>query len=197
MGMYGALIVRPADGSNEAYPDTPTFNKEYTFVLSEMDSAGHQTDYNNMYNNGPVMNWTHYQPNYFLINGKAYPDTMMDPNDVIDGKIGQTILIRLINAGEKVHMIHTHGMHFTVIGTDGRKLTSPYDKDTLLVGPAERYEIILRLDKVGRYMLHDHIEHDDTNDGAYPGGMVTMINTNDANGSNPVPMPSMDPNSSY
>lgn len=191
MGMYGAFIIRPAGLLNAAYANTPTFNKEYTFVLSEMDSVGHQIDYNNIYHGGPSMNWTHYQPDYFLINGKAWPDTMMDPNDSINATIGQTVLVRLINTGSEVHAMHTHGFHFLVIGTDGRKLDAPYYKDTLLVASGERYDIILRLNQVGRYMMHDHIEQNTTNAGAYLGGMTTMITVNYPDGSNPVPMPSM------
>ncbi len=191
MGMYGAFIIRPRGEPNQAYANTPTFDKEYTFVLSEMDSAGHQTDYNNMYHNGPAMNWTNYHPDYFLINGKAWPATMMDPNDSINATVGQTVLVRLINAGSEVHMIHTHGFHFLVIGSDGRKLDTPYYKDTILIGPAERYDIILRLDQVGRFMMHDHIDQNDTSAGNYPGGMMTMINVNEPDGSNPVHMPPM------
>ncbi|QBD80646.1 multicopper oxidase family protein [Ktedonosporobacter rubrisoli] len=188
MGMYGALIIRPANASNQAYPDTPTFDKEYTFVLSDMDSAMHQTDYDGLYKGGSDPNWTKYQPDYFFINGKTWPDTMMDPEDSINATVGQTVLVRLINVGYVVHAIHTHGYHFQVIGSDGRKLDAPYYKDTLSIGPAERYEIILKLDLAGRYMLHDHAEQMNTNNGEYPGGMITMINVNNPDGSNPVPM---------
>jgi FtsP/CotA-like multicopper oxidase with cupredoxin domain len=87
MGMYGALIIRPRGQPREAYPGTPTFDKEYTFVLSDMDSGKHQQDYTNLYKGGENANWTQYQGNYFLINGKAWPDTMMEPQVVIDLKV--------------------------------------------------------------------------------------------------------------
>ncbi len=188
MGMYGAIVILPKGMPNRAYPDTPTFDKQYTFVLSDMSSDMHQQDYNALHVPGSVdPNWTQYRPNYFFINGKVWPDIMNDPNTFIQATVGQRILIRLVNVGYVVHAIHTHGFHFQVIGTDGRKLASPYEKDTLLVAPAERYDVLLDLDQTGRYMLHDHIETAVTNDGDYMGGMGTYINVNDRNGTNPVP----------
>ena len=191
MGLYGAFIVQSTADTSVAYPDTPLFNKQYTFVLSEMDSVEHQQEYDALNKGGSPVNWKTYQPDYFLMNGKAYPDTMMDPQDSINATIGQTVLVRLINAGSGVHMMHTHGFHFLVIGANGRKLDQPYYKDTLLMEPGERYDIILRLNQVGRFMFHDHIDENATNNGVYPGGMITMINVNNPDGTNPAPMPSM------
>ncbi len=188
MGMYGAFIIRPHGQPNVAYPGTPSFDKSYTFVLSEMDSGEHKADYSNLYKGTDDPNWTQYRPDYFLINGKTWPDTMMDPNDSITATVGQTVLVRLINAGNSVHSMHSHGFHFLVVGSDGRKLDSPYYKDTLDIGPGERYDIIFNLNQVGRYMFHDHTEYATTNNGSYPGGMMTMITVNNPDGSNPVPM---------
>jgi FtsP/CotA-like multicopper oxidase with cupredoxin domain len=174
MGMYGAIVVQPVGSSNQAYLDTPTFNKQYTFVLSEMDSTGHQIDYNNIYNNGPVMNWTHYQPDYFLINGKAYPATLTDPNTSITCKPGQTILLRFVDAGSEVRTISFPGLHPQIIATDGRKLDNPYTEDTLRIGPAERYDLILHLDHTGQFMIHDHIENNATR--TFSDKLLTAIN---------------------
>ncbi len=192
MGMYGAIIIRPRGEPNRAYAGTPAFDKEYTFVLSDMDSTAHDEDYNALYRGKPGdngFNWTQYVPNYFFINGKSWPDTMNDPNDNITATIGQTVLVRLINAGYVDHSMHSHGYHFTVIGTDGRALAQPYEKDTLDIAPGETYEILFHFNQVGRFMFHDHYEQNTTNNGAYPGGMMTMISVNNPNGSNPIPVP--------
>jgi FtsP/CotA-like multicopper oxidase with cupredoxin domain len=189
MGMYGALVVQSAVDPTTAYPDTPSFNKQYTFVLSEMDDVEHQQEYNALHNGRPAVNWNTYLPDYFFLNGKAYPDTMLDPDDSINATVGQSVLVRLINAGSEVHMMHTHGFHFLVIGANGRKLDQPYYKDTLLVDPGTRYDIVIHLDQVGRFMFHDHIDENATNNGVYPGGMITMINVNNPDGTNPVRMP--------
>ncbi len=192
MGMYGALVVHPRGAANLAYEGTPAFDKEYTFVLSEIDSENHQKDFEHLQAGKDDVNWTTFHANYFLINGKAWPDTMMDPTTNIQATIGQKVLVRLINTGYEVHSIHSHGFHFQVIGTDGRKLDQPYYKDTLDVSPGERYELLFNMDQVGRFMFHDHIEQNMTNDGDYPGGMATMINVNNRDGSNPVTMPKME-----
>jgi FtsP/CotA-like multicopper oxidase with cupredoxin domain len=84
--------------------------------------------------------------------------------------------------------MHSHGFHFQVIGTDGRMLAQPYEKDTLAIAPGERYDILFTFDQAGRYMFHDHVEQFTTNNGEYPGGIMTMINVNNKDGSNPVPM---------
>ncbi len=190
MGMYGALVILPNGDSHRAYTGTPAFDKSYTMVLSDIDTQLHTQDYTSVHQADTTEpNWTTYRPNYFLINGKAWPDTMRDPDSWITATVGQTVLVRLINAGYVTHSIHTHGYHFEVIGTDGRKLSDPYEKDTLSIAPGERYDIILHLNMVGRYMLHDHFEQNTTNDGESMGGMATMINVNNRDGSNPVPMP--------
>lgn len=189
MGMYGAMIVRPRADQQRAYMGTDRFDKEYTLVLSDIDSDLHSKDYDALHKEGGAEpNWSRYQPNYFLVNGKAWPDTLSDKATTIEGTIGQTLLVRLVNAGYTMHAIHTHGFHFKVIGSDGRKFDAPYYKDTIALAPGERYDILLKLDQVGRYMLHDHFEHYTTNDGAANGGMVTLINVNNKNGSNPIPI---------
>jgi FtsP/CotA-like multicopper oxidase with cupredoxin domain len=190
MGMYGALVVQPKGDPHRAYADTPEFDKSYTFLLSDVDTSLHALDFDSLHKaNTPEPNWSQYRPDYFLINGKAWPDTMRDPTTWVTATVGQTVLIRLINGGNVAHAIHTHGYHFQVIATDGRKLSDPYEKDTLSIAPGERYDIILKLDMVGRYMIHDHFEQYTTNNGESMGGMVTMINVNNQDGSNPIPMP--------
>jgi len=41
-------------------------------------------------------------------------------------------------------------------------------------------------------MFHDYIEQNTTNGDAYPGGMITMINVNKPDGTNPIPVPKVD-----
>ena len=188
MGMYGAFVILPKGDPHRAYPGTPAFDKQYTFVLSDMDSGLHGQDDANLHQGGDNVNWTQYRPNYFFINGKIWPAIMNDPNSFIHATVGQRILVRLINAGYVTHAIHSHGFHFQVIGTDGRKLAQPYEKDTILLGAAERYDIIFNLNQAGRYMFHDHFEQATTNDGVSMGGMTTFINVDNRDGTNPVPM---------
>lgn len=114
MGLFGALIVRPTGQPNWAYGlATTAFDEEALLIFSEVDPA---------FNNNPLgFQMQAYQPRYWLINGKAYPDTVP-----IDTAPGDKVLLRLVNAGLLHHSIGLLGLHQTVIATDGALLLIPY-----------------------------------------------------------------------
>ncbi|HYF79342.1 MAG TPA: multicopper oxidase domain-containing protein [Symbiobacteriaceae bacterium] len=170
MGMYGAIVVMPKDGSNRAWTGGPEFDREVTMVLSEADPAWH----------GAVETRKAYgreafKPRYHLINGKGFPDVASDPESVVAGEVGETVLVRLINAGYTWRSMHMHGFHFKVIASDGRPMPFAWEKDTLSIAPGERYDILVTLDKKGAYPFHSHAIVDNLNAGVYPGGMHTMV----------------------
>jgi manganese oxidase len=118
-----------------------------------------------------------YRPLYdtFMINGKSFPET--EPLLISSG---ETVRIRLINAGQLVHAMHLHGTHFLVTHKDGYNLPAPYWADTLLIGPAERYDVYVQGDNPGIWDFHDHgggwnLGGYASNDYAFPGGMATML----------------------
>ncbi len=170
MGMYGAIVVMPPGGQKRAYPGGPAFDREVTLVLSEIDPTWHQS----VYDRKPY-DRTEYRPRYWVINGKAAPELMSDIGSVVQGEVGERILVRLINAGYQWHAMHMHGFHFDVIASDGRPLPAPWSKDTLSIGPAERYDLLVTLNQKGAYPFHDHNEIAVTNNGASGGGMHTMV----------------------
>ena len=47
---------------------------------------------------------------FFVINGKAFPST-----DPIEAKLGERVRIRLVNLGEMVHPMHSHGFATKVV----------------------------------------------------------------------------------
>jgi FtsP/CotA-like multicopper oxidase with cupredoxin domain len=109
MGMYGALVVRPAT-AGQAYADPSTaYDSESVMVLSEFDT--------NVYNGGSpaTFDMRNYLPQYFLINGKAYPDTA----DIM-GNPGEKVLMRYVNAGLQAHSMSTLGLSQTIIAQDGQ-----------------------------------------------------------------------------
>ena len=73
MGLYGALIVRPAT-AGQAYDDTTTaYDDEAVLVLSEIDPA---LNNRTVAQGGPAtFDMRKYAPRYSLINGKAHPNT--------------------------------------------------------------------------------------------------------------------------
>ncbi len=99
---------------------------------------------------------------------------------MIEGKVGQTVLIRIVNAGYQPHSFHMHGYHFDVIASDGRPLPQVNRKDTILIGPGERYDLLVKFDQDGMFPLHSHNIVDNTNSGVYPGGLHTMMDVTEA-----------------
>lgn len=151
MGMYGALIVEPRGGP-------AAWTSEHTLILDEWDS--HQDPENTVHR--PAAN-------YFLVNGVSaplIPDLPLPP-----GEVG---LIRMINLGYEVHSMHLHGVSFLVVAKDGHDLPQPYEADTVLIGPGERYDLLVK-GRDGRFVFHDHIGPHATNDGVYPGGIHFMV----------------------
>jgi FtsP/CotA-like multicopper oxidase with cupredoxin domain len=73
--------------------------------------------------------------------------------------------------------MHLHGYHFTVVGTDGYPLqpSAQYEKDTLNIGPGERYDIEFTSDNPGTWIFHCHILTHVQNHGVEPGGMITVL----------------------
>jgi FtsP/CotA-like multicopper oxidase with cupredoxin domain len=177
MGLYGAITVRPADSADAAYAGSQAFTQEYTLVMSEVDSEGHeQTRLADLGHASPY-DWTRYAANYFLLNGRAYPDTMYDPATMMQVTSGARVLIRAINAGLMPHAMHLHGYHFQIVGANGRPWPQGPVKETVLIAPGESYELLFVADQDGLFPYHDHFETANTNNGVWLGGMHTMVAT--------------------
>jgi uncharacterized membrane protein len=148
LGLYGALIIDPANPADEVRAD-----QEYTIQLQEWLMREGLTY--------PAMPMDRGQPNYFTINGRAYPET-----DVIRMKVGETLKIRFIGSNTGfIHPMHVHGGPFTVVARDGETLSvsARYKADTVNVGPGQRYDVVWTALKPGKWMIHCHISHHTTN----------------------------------
>jgi hypothetical protein len=141
MGLYGALIVRPsslpAGCSAAAYnhPDA-CYDREYLYVLSEIDYDIHVAAQLQSGGPGPiVIPAGAYTSEYWLMNGRAGPDTMAESSIPGAGILphqpygsltrmhpGERVLIRLVGAGRESHPFHHHGNHSRVLAHDGRML---------------------------------------------------------------------------
>lgn len=177
MGLYGALVVRPAGEPDAAYTGGPPFDQAYTMVLSEMDAPGHaQTRLAGETGSDPS-GWEPYAPNYFFINGLAYPDTERSPETMVHATPGDRVLIRTINAGWLQHSMHLHGYHFAVVAINGAPLAGGPLKDTVLIPPGDAYDLLFVADQAGVFPFHDHFEIANTNNGVWLGGMHTLVAT--------------------
>jgi plastocyanin len=172
MGLYGALIVGPADGSQYAWASGPAYDFQRIWVVSEIDN----TRWNTVAGIGGSVDTAIYKPNYFLINGQSGSDGMANAATTIDGTVGQTALVRIINAGQFTNSLHFHGNHIQVLTVNGVRQTSPYKElDVINIPPLGTADVLYYLNQIGEYPMHNHIAQMETANGVYLNGIVTMI----------------------
>lgn len=135
MGLFGALIVRPANfnpSAPTAYGTADTaYAREYLMLLSEMDFNIHEKAQFGQFN---LIDTTTFKAVYWFINGRTGPDTMESAlaswlptqpyNCFPRFHPGEKILVRYIGGGRDLHPLHTHGQHVRVVARDGRLLKS-------------------------------------------------------------------------
>lgn len=165
LGMYGALIIDPVASPSAR----PAYDLEYTIQLQEwLEREGYTY---------PAMLMEGALPNFFTINGKAYPAT-----ETIEMKLGQKVLLRFIGSHNNfIHPMHIHGGPFQVVATDGSPVpeAAQWTKDTVNVGPGERYDVVWTAREPGKWLIHCHIPHHTTNNNVEvqgAGGLTMLIN---------------------
>ena len=165
LGLYGALIVDPRDRARDAAYD---YDQETVVALQEWTKKEGYTF--------PAMLMEGALPNFFTINGKAYPDT-----ETIRMRVGEKLRVRFIGSNNNfIHPMHIHGGPFTIVETDGEPVPAGARivKDTVNVGPGERWDVIWEARRPGTWLLHCHIPHHTTNDNVEvegAGGLTSII----------------------
>ncbi|HET9665564.1 MAG TPA: multicopper oxidase domain-containing protein, partial [Desertimonas sp.] len=114
MGLYGAVVVRSTT-SGQAYNEPWTaYDSEEILVLSEIDTALNADPAGSGCSGGKLnCHLLDYHPTYWLINGRAYPDTAP-----IAAASGDRLLLRYLNAGSFHHGMELLGAHERVIAKD-------------------------------------------------------------------------------
>lgn len=109
--------------------------------------------------------------NHFTINGKEYPATF--PLNVHKG---DRFRIRWINiSGEEFHTMHTHGHYQLLFERDACPL-SPHLEDTVLIGPGQRADVIVKADQQpGNWLVHCHVTDHTEDASGMPAGLITVI----------------------
>jgi FtsP/CotA-like multicopper oxidase with cupredoxin domain len=163
LGLYGAFIIDPLTPEK----DEPKVDLEYVIQLQEWLVREGLTY--------PAMLMEGGLPNYFTINGRAYPST-----DVIHMKVGQSVKLRFIGTSNNfIHPMHVHGGPFTVVARDGVTLSSSarYEADTINLGSGQRYDVIWPARRPGKWLIHCHIPHHTENDNVeeHGGGGLMML----------------------
>ncbi|HMC04666.1 MAG TPA: multicopper oxidase domain-containing protein [Actinomycetota bacterium] len=103
------------------------------------------------------------------LNGKSFPATAP-----VVTKLGDWIEVHYMNEGTMIHPMHLHGLVQRVIAKDGFPVPQPYDADTILIAPGERYTVLVHADTAGVWAWHCHIlTHAESEQGMF--GMVTAM----------------------
>ena len=155
LGLYGAMLIEPRVPDPALHAD-----HEYTIQLQEWLMREGITY--------PAMPMEGGMPNYFTINGRAYPST-----DTIHMKLGETLKVRFIGSSTGfIHPMHIHGGPFVVVARDGETLapSARFMADTINVGPGQRYDVLWTARKAGMWMIHCHIAHHTTNNNTETNG---------------------------
>ncbi|TPL78942.1 DUF4396 domain-containing protein [Mesorhizobium sp. B2-3-13] len=163
LGLYGALIIDPSNPADEVQAD-----HDYALELQEWLVRDGLTY--------PSMPMEGGMPNFFTINGRAYPST-----DTIHMKLGETLKVRFIGTNNGfIHPMHIHGGPFEVVARDGETLAPParFLADTINVGPGQRYDVVWKARQRGKWLIHCHIPHHTTNNNVEEkggGGLMVII----------------------
>jgi plastocyanin len=173
LGLYGPLIVDPREPAR-------AYDREFTYLLNEWDLELTPDVATGNAPRGPgdqLLRGGELGTDLFLMNGRAHES--ISPIRLAEG---ERVLIRLMNLGNLPHAIHAHGHSFKVVATDGNPVPEGMAlvKDTILIGPGERYDLELSGDNPGVWMFHCHMENHAAN------GMMTLIQYDGALPTGPV-----------
>lgn len=153
MGMVGIIFVRPAQNqaANAAalYPSgkfayndgdgSTGYDREFVIVLTEIWAEMHWDDAHIQ-----LPEWTDYRADFYTINGRVYPDTLLDnrpnfdpgPSDLgaadrlqyqpisalVKAQPGERVLLRFVNLGYGSQTMTTDNIKMTVVGKDATYL---------------------------------------------------------------------------
>jgi len=160
MGLFGAIVVRPAGHPDWLYDSPSTAfnpNRENISIFSEVDPALSTAMERNR-----TFNTRNYHPRYWFINGRGLPDTLA-PNNAswLPGQPYGSLVritpyhptlnplpaaVRYLSVGSIDYPFHPHGNNVRIVGRDGNLLESStfedtaYDKYSIPVGPGQTWD---------------------------------------------------------
>jgi hypothetical protein len=158
LGLSGIMLIEESPG------------KHFFWNLRE-----HEIAKNISLANGGMVDFTEFQPDYFFINGKSFPEIQGDPLAAVQGLVGDTINIFICNSGIMKHSIHFHGFHVKIKYSKKKPQMVDLIKDTVPLLAGEVMELELVPDKPGEYPVHDHNLVAITGGGEYPNGMLLIM----------------------
>ncbi|MGB8649721.1 MAG: multicopper oxidase domain-containing protein, partial [Mycobacteriales bacterium] len=177
MGLAGALVVLPADGSaygsSTGFPST-AYDDEAVLVMTEIDPA---------LNAAPsTFDMRSFAPKYRLFNGKPFPAA-----DPISTDQGHTALLRFVNVGSQTHAMSVLGADQVEVAQDGHQMKYQTTVTAESVEPGQTLDTLVKMptgpeSKVTVYEPAEHLDNNGQHT-ADPlqfafGGMMTFLDTN-------------------
>jgi FtsP/CotA-like multicopper oxidase with cupredoxin domain len=150
LGMMGMLIVDPPEGPGRVFQNGPIYDVEKIWVADDMDPRWHEIGDHDAGLCGMDVGLNRFEPKYFLLSGVFNNRTMTDARTVVTARLGDRILIRLLNASYSVLRV-TLGCDAAWVGADGHGMGREAWCDTVLIpagtvfelATAQRYDLIL------------------------------------------------------
>ena len=213
MGMTGIIFVRPAQNgglglipagryayNDRVLPSDPAstaYDREWALFLQDIWSLPHD-------NLASIQEskWTDYDPDYWVINGRCYPDTLLPNNDpslpaqpvtsLVQCNSGDRVLLRFANLGYQIHSMELAGIPVKIIGHDANYLGRlPSGRANLIttanhfsVAPGESVDVIFTAPDVSSettFLLKNRNLDRLTNPGISGlGGMATEVHVHPA-----------------
>ncbi len=164
MGMVGIVYVTPAQNAGTgslpagryAYDDgdgSTAYDREFTMLLGEIDTRPHDG-----LEAVQEFQWVDYDPTYFTINGRAYPDTIKPTADasvpsqpissLVQANAGDRVLLRMASLGYRQHAMALTGIAMNVIAEDATLLRGrggadlSHNTNTVYIGPGESRDVL-------------------------------------------------------
>ncbi|HJP17627.1 MAG TPA: multicopper oxidase domain-containing protein [Nitrospinota bacterium] len=170
MGLYGALYVSPSVEQSAVFGKIieKPFDKEYLFLVDEWDTRIDDGESFGLELGHPRMLADY---NFFGINGKAFPEA-----PITYVREGDKVRVRWLNFGWWTHAMHMHGGAFGYRSAECDNCPQSVSyADSWPLQSAGRTDTFFIAGNPGRWVWHCHRVPHATNDGAYPGGLLTVV----------------------
>lgn len=166
MGLHGALVVDSGTAGRAYGQVTSEFDREAVVVLSEIDP--------NLNNDPAGFDLQNYHPIYWLLNGKAFPET----EGILAGA-GDRLLLRYANGSFTHHSMAGLDFHQDVIAREAFELPTVTQAVAEIVPAGTTLDTIttIRADAgpLGLFPLYNRNMRLTNASGSTPGGMQTSI----------------------
>ena len=179
-GMYGVIIVRPPSGdANTTWDGGETYDREFIWTSSEIDTNWHTNAVLDHDTVGPVMIPSSYTPQYFFNSGFSGTD-LTDVTNFYTAAENDKVYLRLSNIGYYgVRYIFPSSVNARTLSSDGRPLATDFVSDTITIMPGERFGTMVQLGSDPLYPVT--MEHFNLNNQIVESAQTVTIRTSQAN----------------